>query len=325
MGQPGNGPWMKRILLLAGVYNLAWGAFVVLFPTLPFDWLGLEHPRYIQIWQCVGMIVGVYGVGYAIASQSPLRHWPIVLVGLLGKILGPIGFVSAAMEGSLPWAAGWTILSNDLIWWVPFAVILRATMLDFVSESEQAFEARDRMMLKHMSQEGYSLFELSQIRPTLVVFLRHAGCTFCREALHDLSAQRRELEDGGVQLAFVTMSEEPGAQKIFDAYGLGDAPRISDPQCELYRAFDLRRGSWSEMFAPSVWWRGLKAGVFAGNGLGALDGDGFRMPGVFLIRDGRVLRSYRHTSPADRPKYLELASCEDCNPQPVELHHRLAS
>ena len=316
---------MGKALLLAALYNVAWGAFVVLFPTVPFDWLGLEHPRYVQIWQCVGMIVGVYGVGYAIASTAPLRHWPIVLVGLLGKIFGPIGFLSAAVEGALPWSAGWTILTNDLIWWVPFGLILRAAMLDFVAESGKASEARDRMMLKHMTQGGYSLFELSQLRPTLVVFLRHAGCTFCREALQDLSTQRQQLEDGGVQLAFVTMSEEPGAQKIFDAYGLGDAPRISDPSCELYRAFDLRRGGWGEMFAPRVWWRGLKAGVLEGNGVGALDGDGFRMPGVFLIRDGQVITSYRHASPADRPDYLELASCGECAPAPIPLQQRLAS
>ena len=41
-----------------------------------------EFPRYPQIWQCVGMIVGVYGVGYLVAASDPLRHWPIVLVGM---------------------------------------------------------------------------------------------------------------------------------------------------------------------------------------------------------------------------------------------------
>ena len=41
------------------------------------------------------MIVGVYGIGYAIASTDPLRHWPIVLVNSLGKIFGPIGFAQA--------------------------------------------------------------------------------------------------------------------------------------------------------------------------------------------------------------------------------------
>jgi hypothetical protein len=117
--------WMAGTLWLAAAYNVAWGTLVVLAPLAPFRWAGMEPPNYPQIWQCVGMIVGAYGVGYAIAAGDPLRHWPIVLVGLLGKVLGPIGFALSAVRGELPWIAGWTILTNDVIWWVPFALILR--------------------------------------------------------------------------------------------------------------------------------------------------------------------------------------------------------
>ncbi len=120
-----NAPaWMRWVLIAAGIYNLAWGAWVVLFPNTAFDLMGLQRPLYPQIWQCVGMIVGVYGVGYAAAALDPVRHWPIVLVGFLGKIFGPIGFVDAAIRGALPWSFGWTIITNDLIWWIPFALIL---------------------------------------------------------------------------------------------------------------------------------------------------------------------------------------------------------
>jgi len=70
------------------------------------------------------MIVGVYGVGYATAALDPSRHQPVVLVGLLGKIFGPIGFLSAVVGGTLPLSFGLTILTNDLIWWAPFTLIL---------------------------------------------------------------------------------------------------------------------------------------------------------------------------------------------------------
>ncbi len=118
--------WPKRVLLAAAAYNLAWGAGVILFPNMMFQFAGMDLPRYPEIWQCVGMIVGVYGVGYALAARDPARHWPLVLVGLLGKILGPIGFVHAAWKGTLPWSLGWTIVTNDLVWWWPFAAILLA-------------------------------------------------------------------------------------------------------------------------------------------------------------------------------------------------------
>ncbi len=123
-----NRPWMSIVLLLAALYNLAWGAWVVLFPNHFFDLVGMERPSQPAIWQCVGMIVGVYGVGYACAAMAPLKHWPITLVGLLGKVAGPIGFVDGAyVRGTLDPAFGWTIPTNDLIWWVPFGLILWAS------------------------------------------------------------------------------------------------------------------------------------------------------------------------------------------------------
>jgi hypothetical protein len=115
---------MSWVLLAAALYNLIWGGFIVLLPFAFFDWLGMERPNYPEIWQCVGMIVGVYGIGYGLAARDPMTHWPMVLVGLLGKIFGPIGFVEAVARGVFPLAFGLNIVTNDLIWWVPFGLIL---------------------------------------------------------------------------------------------------------------------------------------------------------------------------------------------------------
>ncbi|MDG2021813.1 MAG: alkyl hydroperoxide reductase [Phycisphaerales bacterium] len=120
--------WMRRWLLAAGVYNLVWGIPIILFPDIPFRILQmppLGDPGR-AIWQCLGMVIGVYGVGYLVAARNPIRHWPIVLVGLLGKILGPIGFVWSASQGRIDWIFGLNILTNDLLWWVPFTLILLA-------------------------------------------------------------------------------------------------------------------------------------------------------------------------------------------------------
>jgi hypothetical protein len=115
---------MRFALVAAGIYNLVWGAIVVALPGLLFEFAEMEPPRYPQLWQCIGMIVGVYGIGYLAAARDPARHWPIVLVGLLGKVFGPIGFLGAVLRDELPWAFGATILTNDLIWWIPFGLIL---------------------------------------------------------------------------------------------------------------------------------------------------------------------------------------------------------
>lgn len=118
--------WMSATLYAAAVYNIVWGGFVVLFPLTMFRWMEMPPPNYVEIWQCVGMIVGVYGVGYGLAARDPLRHWPIVLVGFLGKVFGPIGFLQAVGMGTLPWRFGLNNITNDVIWWIPFALILRA-------------------------------------------------------------------------------------------------------------------------------------------------------------------------------------------------------
>ncbi len=117
--------WAGRWLCAAGIYNLLWGAMTITFPHLLFDICGIDRLNDPEIWQCVGMIVGVYGIGYLIAAGNPRAHWPIVLVGLLGKIFGPIGFATALWKGTFPPIFGLTIVTNDLIWWVPFYMILR--------------------------------------------------------------------------------------------------------------------------------------------------------------------------------------------------------
>ncbi len=298
---------MRGVLILAGIYNLLWGMWVILSPLAMFRWSGMEPPRYPQLWQGVGMIVGIYGLGYLLAARNPMRHWPIVLIGLLGKTLAPVGLLGTALRGELPWPWGVTIVTNDLIWWVPFgAILFEAASAGTDSDRRGPFLSWQRILREWPSHRGMTLDQSSRDRLVLVVFLRHAGCTFCREALSDLSRQRRAIEEAGAQLALVHMSEPLAATLRFADYGLEDVHRFRDPDCVMYRAFGLRRGRFSELLGPVVWWRGIVAGLWRGHGIGRLEGDGFRMPGVFLLHRGRILAEYRAVTAADRPRYVDL-------------------
>ena len=119
---------MSIVLVVGGIYNLAWGTWVILMPELSFGYSGMKDPEkplhYPQLWQCIGMIVGVYGIAYILAGRNPLRQWPIVLVGLLGKVFGPIGLAFGVITGQSRPEGLITCLTNDLIWWVPFSLIL---------------------------------------------------------------------------------------------------------------------------------------------------------------------------------------------------------
>lgn len=306
--------WMSQVQILAGFYNLLWGSIVVLFPEWSFRLSGMQWPdqplSYPQLWQCIGMIVGVYGIGYLIAATDPMRHWPIILVGFLGKIFGPIGYIQGGLTGQVPWSAGYTILFNDLIWWVPFFLILRHKYKLFVTEAERTQPQTFESMLDTMrTAQGMSLRELSDKSPVLVVFLRHLGCLFCREALADLAKQRQAIEATGSQLLLVHMSQSEEAEQVFRQYGLQDVAHISDPDCDLYRAFGLKRGTWGQLLGWRAWRRGAVSFLRDGHRVGTLKGDGFRMPGVFVLSRGRVVQSFRHQSAADRPDYLALTNC----------------
>lgn len=304
-----NAPrWVSLSLILAGIYNLAWGGFVIVFPQAIFRLAGIAPPLYPGIWQCVGMIVGVYGIGYLIAARNPNRHWPIVLVGLLGKIFGPIGFVYAAATDQLPWSWGLTIVGNDLIWWAPFlAALYYAWRYHSNPRPKQTltFEQAIRTMVSH---RGATLDSLSRKSLTLVVFLRHAGCTFCREALADLQQQRDAIEKQGVSIAVVHMGSLLDATMLVEHYGLENVHRFSDPECVLYDAFDIERGSLLQVLGPEVWWRGLTTAFFRGHGMGPVQGDVFRMPGVFAVKDGAIVDQHPLAQSCDRPNYQEFAA-----------------
>ncbi|MEQ8881781.1 MAG: alkyl hydroperoxide reductase [Cyclobacteriaceae bacterium] len=117
---------MKKVLRIAAVYNLIWGAWVVLFPQQFFEWTGMDPINHELVWQGMGMVIGVYGFGYWWAAQNPLVHWPIVAVGLLGKIFGPLGFLINYLSGKVPFEFIYTLFTNDFIWWIPFLLILRS-------------------------------------------------------------------------------------------------------------------------------------------------------------------------------------------------------
>jgi hypothetical protein len=115
-------PWLAA----AAIYNLLWGSINIVFPDVLFRLLRMPPPSYLAFWQVVGMFVLVYAPAYGWAARRPSAHGHLILVGMLGKILGPIGFLGAAAMGQLPLRFGLVILTNDLLWWPAFACYLQA-------------------------------------------------------------------------------------------------------------------------------------------------------------------------------------------------------
>jgi hypothetical protein len=253
---------MSGWLLAAGFYNLAWGAIAVSLPGWMLRVLGVLPAGAdtgfdgatvaAQLWACIGMIVGVYGVGYLVASRDPARHWPIVLVGLLGKVFGPIGFLIAAVRDQLPWAMGFTILTNDVVWWVPFGMILWHSARAAQPAPPGGAPSLDHALGQLRDQNGLTLAMITDERPTVVLLLRHTGCTFCRESLALAAARQTDVANAGFSMAVVGMSPHPDALALVASrYGLHNASFIADPDRMLYQTLSSA-GSFLELFGPRL-------------------------------------------------------------------------
>ena len=308
---------MRWWLLAAGIYNVAWGGAVVLMPGWTLGLLGASGlpAAGISIWQCLGMVIGVYGVGYLAASLDPLRHWPIVLVGLMGKVLGPVGFAWCALRGEIPWAFGATIPTNDLVWWIPFTLMLAAAWRHALGGGECT--AKGSRLPEHGAPEstghgparpmplgtamnavrdvrGRTLAEMSADAPVLAVSLRHFGCTFCRQALADLARDRGAIEAAGVRLAIIHTARAEDAARALARAGLDDVAHFADPGQLLTGALGVRRGTFGPLLGPRNVLKVVPA-LLEGHGIGYPAGDPMLLASAFLVVRGRVA-GHRHSA-----------------------------
>ncbi len=116
--------YYRIVFGLAAMYNLAFGLWSGFAPDAFFDLFRLTRPLYPSIWACLGMVVGTYGLGYAYAALRLDRAAPFIAIGLVGKVLGPIGWVLTVRSGEWPVRTFPLVLFNDLVWWLPFALFL---------------------------------------------------------------------------------------------------------------------------------------------------------------------------------------------------------
>jgi peroxiredoxin len=246
------------------------------------------------------------------SSTSPNRHWLAIFMIFVARLLLPPLLLMEVLLRGETWTPAMSLLSLSSLWWVGLYLVLRTALAEHVDRGG-ALQLDPDLMEGYLemagNQEGESLADLSRHQPLMLIFLRQFGCPFCRDALDEISRRRVAVEDMGVRIVLVHMGADERAEEILGQYGLQSVDRVEDRHCELYRAFGLGRASLWQILAPSVIARGIHIGLTHGRSLGPNEGDGFRMPGVFMVQDCRILDSFRHSTIADRPDWLRLASC----------------
>ena len=140
--------------------------------------------------------------------------------------------------------------------------------------------------------------------PTLLVFLRHFGCIFCKEAVADLR-EAAEAATSYPEILFFTQGT-PRESRAF----LRDWPEaraVSDPELAFYEAFGIRRASFYEALGPKV----LRAGQRAksrGFENGPRNGDIWRMPGCLLVEGGEVVWRFEAEHAAHHPDFATISA-----------------
>jgi peroxiredoxin len=168
-------------------------------------------------------------------------------------------------------------------------------------------EADSSILATARTSTGETLATLSDQSPILLVLLRHEGCTFCRNALHDIARLRSRIEEIGTRIVLGHMSTEGDFTAFAARYGLSALPSVADPGRALYKGLGLRHGSFWQLMGPKVLWAGLKS-TLAGHLPGRIKGDPFQLPGAFLLLHGKVIRSHPFRNASDRPDYVSLAT-----------------
>ena len=156
---------------------------------------------------------------------------------------------------------------------------------------------------------GNDVLSLSQEQPVLLIFLRQLGCMFCREAMTQLGKLRPSLEANGTQLVFIHMGPAEVAEKLFKKYKLNGCEHVTDPDSYYYARFGLTKCNISQLFGLTAWAKTMEYGLIKGHEYVLPIGDGFQMPGLFMLQNGLIIAEFRHTAVYDQPDYAEFVAC----------------
>jgi len=306
--------WMSQALLAAGIYNLVWGFSVILFPGWVFDAFEMARPNYLMFWQALGMVMAVFGMGYVFASREPIQYWVVVLMGWIAKLAGVLGFLYSYLFGELPLLFGLTVVADDLIWLIPFTMILRTAAHYALSEPWLGEPPRPEAVLASLRTDmGETASRMSRRGPVLLVCLRHSGCTFCRAMMARVRDGLRQMSARGYTVVLVVPHDSRRDERVRIRYGVNELPLIVDPDRVLYRALGLRRGTLAQLLGPRQWWSTIRHAIFGGHGIGMISGDPFQLHGIFLIKAGQLVKAERsrHASDIfDLVKFVDEAEAE---------------
>ena len=299
--------WLRRFFLAAGIYNILLGGGMLFSPQIFLNLLSHSIDEHTFIFQLLGGVVALFGAGYVIASSNPYKHWPLVLLGLLSKLLVPLVFLFDKVSLIEFSNAGYIMIFDDIVWIIPFTISLYETYRLATLNEEWTLQADEEGLENMYTQTGDSIAVLSFRSPVLLIFLRHAGCPFCRETLSIIKESKQRIEQRGTRIVLVSMNEAKAIDAILESNNLTDIDYVGDTDSMWYKLFGLQKGSLNQIAGISLWWKFFSAVVLKRHGIGWTEGDAFQLPGAFLVHKGRVIKQHISNNAADHPDFSGLS------------------
>lgn len=132
----------RGLLLLAGMYTIAWSAFYKWFGTQLIQWLAMGSTDLSSLpasyFGTFGIVVGLV---IFVSAFYPVSWVWLILAGITGKIISAIWF-TLGFAPDLGWnkRSIFHLIFNELIWLIPLILIfLRSLQVkNYLNEKEEA-------------------------------------------------------------------------------------------------------------------------------------------------------------------------------------------
>ena len=302
--------WVDITLRFAGIVNVVWGLIFALFTNPLFRWAQLPEPAFLFPWQLIGITAIIFGLGYYIASFSIAKNALIVMIGFALKVAGTLAVWKSVFvqDFSLPLALYFS--AKDLLWLVPFALVIYHIFKKWQTpEKERTNPAVPfaETLACFRTDRGRDLLSLSHERPVLLVFLPHDASPLFQGSIENIIQQRHAIEQQGTHLVLIRPNRSERTLSLLRRAGLADEEYVSDTDYTMYNTFNLKRATLGQIFGLQSWRQGWASNGLAHADLNELVGDGFRMPGAFLVYQGELRKSYHYERNSDHPNYGLLA------------------
>ncbi|WP_296622051.1 hypothetical protein [Marivirga sp.] len=118
--------WMRGVLLIASVYNMAWAVFLFWSPSSYLKWMteGAQSQNEWVFYQAIGILV--VAIMLFMGFLKPLKFRWLILISFLAKLFGGIAVYLLIMDAQFTKKFMFHLLMNDLVWLIPLLSIVLA-------------------------------------------------------------------------------------------------------------------------------------------------------------------------------------------------------